>query len=172
MKAAVLGVGSPFGDDRLGWEAVAALRREPAFAGWEARGLVTAEALDRPGIGLVSRLARDGRVVLVDAIRSGARPGTLHHIGLDELLACRASPASSHGIGLADALALARALDQLPARLVIFGVESGEPPDACLSAPVRAALPGLVRAILDHLLAELQFPRTHDGSTVLRPLEP
>ena len=110
----VVGVGSPFGGDRAGWAVVARLG--------ELDG-VRVEALDRPGPGLLNVLEGATAAVIVDAVRSDAVPGTLHRLTrLDQLPA--ASPASSHGLGLAEALALGERLGQLPPWVVI-GVEAG-----------------------------------------------
>lgn len=154
VSTLVLAVGSPFGDDRLGWEVLAALRRDSGFAAWEACGLVSAEALDRPGAGLVHRIAGAHRVVLIDAVRSGAAPGTMHRLDAGAIER-HVTPASSHAIGLGDALALTRALGQEPARLVLFGVEIGDGAGSDLSNPVRAAMPRVVRTVIRHLAEEL-----------------
>ena len=63
-------------------------------------------------------------VVLVDAVRSGAAPGTIHVFdvraaGLPE----SASWSSSHSLGVADAVTLATRLDRLPHTLLIYGIE-------------------------------------------------
>ena len=63
---------------------------------------------------------------LVDAVSSGAEPGTVHRLDASE----RALPpdlfrASTHHVGLAEAVELARALGRLPARTVVFGIEGG-----------------------------------------------
>lgn len=70
-------------------------------------------------------------VVLIDATRSGASPGTLRVIEVTD----RSSPAgpslhdggdgptSTHGLGLVDVWRLARAVGQAPQRVVLIGVE-------------------------------------------------
>ncbi len=64
------------------------------------------------------------RVVLVDAVRSGAAAGAIlrvdvHGGGFRQEHAWY----SSHSLGLADAVALGRRLNRLPPSLVIFGIE-------------------------------------------------
>ncbi len=75
---------------------------------------------------LLNLWAGERRVVLVDAMSTGAAPGTVH------VLACRqgrwASPppspaASTHGLGIAEAIALGIAVDDVPDELVLVGVE-------------------------------------------------
>jgi hydrogenase maturation protease len=89
-----------------------------------------------------------GAVIVVDAIRSGAAPGTL--LRLDANAARVPAPAgpSSHGFGLAEAIEFGRTLRRLPPVLVVHGVEAADvTPGAGLSPAVAAALPALVDAV-------------------------
>lgn len=81
-------------------------------------------------------------VVVVDAVRSGAQPGTVTRTVLaEEPLATRTGAAGTHGMGVAEAVELARALDRLPATLVLVGVEAdGLEVGAQPSGPVAAAV--------------------------------
>ena len=64
--------------------------------------------------------------MVVDAVRSGAAPGTVHRfdVGSGPLPAALRSSASTHLLGLAEALELARALGRLPARVTVYGIEA------------------------------------------------
>jgi hydrogenase maturation protease len=65
--------------------------------------------------------------------------------------AVRQSPgsASTHGLGICDAIGLAEALGRLPQRLVTFAVEAADIGyGAGLSGAVAACLPDLIRAVL------------------------
>ncbi|MEF8794679.1 hydrogenase maturation protease [Thiohalorhabdus sp.] len=111
MTGLVLGVGSPADSDRVGWQVVEGLAAEG-----EAR--VRLEALDRPGPGLVSAVTGADFAVIVDAVRSQACPGTLHRLtAIDQLPV--PSSTSTHGFGVAEALALGERLEQLPPWVVI-----------------------------------------------------
>ncbi|SPE26206.1 Ni,Fe-hydrogenase maturation factor (hyh operon) [Burkholderiales bacterium] len=119
-KLRIIGVGSAAGDDQAGWLVVQALRRTPLAqrCGRGTRML----ALDRPGVQLISQLEGADAVILIDAIRSGAAPGTIHRI--DDLARIEADLlVSCHGLGLAATLELARALDVMPATLLLYGIE-------------------------------------------------
>ena len=73
--------------------------------------------------------AFEGRacVVLVDACRSGAAPGTLHRFDVTrDVLPGFLRSVSSHAIGLAEAVALARALEMLPASCTIIAIEGAD----------------------------------------------
>jgi hydrogenase maturation protease len=142
----IIGVGSPFGDDRLGWVAGESLRRSPVLNDLEPWRIVIS-ILDRPGTMLLAHWQDAGMVIVIDAVRSGALPGTCFRFDAGEW-AVSGLPASSHGFGVAAALELARALGDLPSRLLVRGVEI-EP--SCsgfgLSRAVARVLPAFVREI-------------------------
>ena len=133
----ILGIGSPFGADRVGWEAVELLRVEPALA--RAR----LEVSDRPGAGLLTLLQGVDTAILIDAVLSDSRPGTLHH--LDPATLARGTRTSNHGFGVADALALGRVLGNLPPRLHLLGISAAGDHPPVLDA---GALVALVLAML------------------------
>ncbi len=90
------------------------------------------------------------RVVVVDAVITGrGRPGTIHVLqaGTEPLPAV--SHASSHGIGLAESIELARSLRLLPADVRLIGIEAGSlEPGSDLTTEVRAAIPQAVVQVL------------------------
>lgn len=93
-----------------------------------------------------SRLA----ILLDAALCVPAHPGRIHRstvIGVD-------GPAStsSHGLGVPEAVELARVLDRLPERLVVLTVEAADTGyGSGLSPLVEAAVPALVAAVLAEL---------------------
>ncbi len=142
----IIGVGSPFGDDRLGWAVAEALQRSSAVKAVES-GRVVISILDRPGTLLLAHWQDADIVIVIDAVRSGALPGTCFRFDAGEWTVS-GLPASSHGFGVAAALALARALGDLPSRLLVRGVEIDP---SCrgfgLSRAVACVLPAFVREI-------------------------
>jgi hydrogenase maturation protease len=172
----LVGVGSPDrGDDAIGPEVIALI------AEWVAGGSMGVHAPGRrpfslpAGTQVLSRsdptrlidvLADADLAVIVDAVRTGGPPGTVHVLqaGADQpgppAAGTGAAP-GTHGIGVGDALALARALGRLPERVVIVGVEAerfemGTPP----SAAVQAALVPAARAALHALGHDAPFDVT------------
>lgn len=119
----VFGLGSPFGDDAVGLLVIEALSARPQFA-----GRVRFHALDRPGTRLIPLLQAATEAILIDAVSTGAPPGTLHFLSPHHLRHAEQGPASSHGLGLAQTLSLAAAMGALPAQLEIWGIEMGQPP--------------------------------------------
>ena len=141
----IIGVGSPFGDDRLGWVAVETLQRSAALAA-AGGGSISFAVLDRPGALLLAHWHDADRVIVVDAVRSGAPPGTRHRLEPGKWAATES--VSSHGFGLASALELARALGDLPPHLVLYGIEIDPTCSGfSLSEPVRRSLPDLIQEI-------------------------
>lgn len=63
-------------------------------------------------------------VWLVDAASSGTKPGSVHRLDANEgELPSQLFRASTHQIGLAEVVELARAMRRLPPRLVVYGIE-------------------------------------------------
>ncbi len=63
-------------------------------------------------------------VMLVDAVRSGAPAGSIHRLDAREApLPTGFFHYSTHAFSLAEAVELARSLDQLPPHLVVYGIE-------------------------------------------------
>ncbi|WP_245905939.1 hydrogenase maturation protease [Mycolicibacterium palauense] len=84
--------------------------------------------------------------VLVDAVVSGAVPGTVTRRAVDELH--DAAAVSSHGMDIASMVRLGRALDRLPAELMVITVEAADTGHgAGLTPAVAAAVPDAVRAV-------------------------
>jgi hydrogenase maturation protease len=92
-------------------------------------------------------------VVVVDAVRSGAAPGTQHRVDAgDGPLPRELGLASTHALGMADALELSRALGRAPGRVVVFGLEGAAFGVGDEMTPAVAdALDGLVAAVLAEL---------------------
>jgi len=137
-RTRIIGIGTPFGDDRAGLELAGRLRAAPPR---DSEVLAT----ERPGVELIDLLAGADAVLVLDAVRSGAPPGTIHDLALDDLPQPGVA-VSSHGIGIADTLALARALGGLP-RGRFVGIEAGRGGPALgaeLSVEVALALPAAV----------------------------
>jgi hydrogenase maturation protease len=148
MNALVVGLGHPDrGDDAVGLIAAREVmaRREAEQGPATVRVLVAESGL----VAVLEELAHTDRVVLLDAVRSGGTPGTIHRIDLNADALPRATTTSSHGMDVAAAIELARTLGWLPPLAVLLGVEIGE---VGIGAPmhpdVRAAIPRLVERAL------------------------
>lgn len=133
----VAGIGSPFGADRAGWQAVEVWRAGPGAARFDA---VDCVFWDRPGTALLPEVSDRSRVVLVDALAGGGKPGTVHRFTALEPLRAEHRPLSSHGVGLAEALALAAALGDLPEQWTVLAVAADPDGDVPPLDPAVAAI--------------------------------
>ncbi len=143
----IVGIGSSFGEDCLGWNAVDAIECSGILAPYPAEWVKTFRCSE-PMAGLLPLLEDAGAAILIDAMQSGAPPGSLCRVDTDSL-APHAGQVSSHGMGVCESLALARALDILPRTVVLYGIEMTRPETGDESAFV--AIPALLAAIADDL---------------------
>jgi len=92
------------------------------------------------------RAAED--VVVIDAVVTGAPVGTIHVWDAAQPPVFITSAASTHGLGLAQAIELARVMNSLPPRLRIYGIE-GEcfETGATVSPDVDRAVEEVVRRV-------------------------
>lgn len=102
---------------------------------------------------LVLAWSSDRDVVVVDALISGREPGTI--VELDGMsndqqkVAVTTSLSSSHGFGLAEAVALAERLQRLPRSLTILAVEAQQfEPMTEMSPAVATTVDSVVERIL------------------------
>jgi len=143
IRVCILGIGSPSGDDQAGWLTVDAL----AACGVHADRELAIEKLDRPGAHLISLLENAGWVILVDAMQSGDQPGRIKRFDQNAWQGY-AHGLSSHGLGVLDALSLARELGKLPPRIDLYGIEIAMAgPGDQMSVEVHAAAQQLARRI-------------------------
>lgn len=106
---------------------------------------------------LLNELGRYERLILVDAVRGGGRPGQLYRLEIHSggALEGALSPVSLHEFGVAEALEQARALGILPRRVVLLGMEPARiEPGMELSAEAARALPALVELVRAEALAD------------------
>jgi hydrogenase maturation protease len=118
IPAIVIGVGNEYRhDDGAAIEVIKRLRRRHL-----------------PGVSLVITDGEPSRLIdlwesaelamVIDAIRTlGSDPGRIHQFTVDEAVADPGTSASSHGLGLGEAVELGRALGRMPQRLIILAIE-------------------------------------------------
>ncbi|GAA3541588.1 hydrogenase maturation protease [Kribbella ginsengisoli] len=151
-RAVVIGVGNEYRrDDGIGPALIAAL---------EDRWLPGVSLIRSDGepVRLIEDWAGASLAVVVDAVLcEPSSPGEIHQTEVclqqpDGAKAPGTHSAGSHSLGIPDALRLARALDRLPHRLIVYAVEAADTSLGTeLSAPVAAALPRLTEAVVQVL---------------------
>lgn len=144
VELLIIGVGNEYrGDDGAGLIVARKLKERLADS---------AQVLEQGGDGaaLMEAWGGVGTVILIDAMVSGAAPGTIRRF--DAI--ARPIPrgyfrVSTHAFGVAQAIELARAMGSLPTRLIIFGVEAKNFAAGCgLSAEVEKATDEAVMRLL------------------------
>jgi hydrogenase maturation protease len=95
------------------------------------------------GLALLGQLSGRRALIIVDALKKGAAPGTVYRLTLPELREVSPGRASSgHESNAGELLAAAELLDELPDRLFVVGVEPEKVTTGVgLSAAVQEALP-------------------------------
>jgi hydrogenase maturation protease len=142
----LIGVGNAdAGDDAVGLVVLAAL------AAGELPDGVQLTRIEGDTVALLDAFERaSAAAVLIDAVRSGSAPGTIHRAeaGTAPLPALLRRGSSTHAIGVAEAIELARVTERLPPRVVLYGVEGARfEAGAGLSGAVAAVVPELVRRV-------------------------
>ena len=155
-RALVFGIGSvDRGDDAVG--VIVADQVREAVTGSE--GDWVKVVVHEDPTALLEALDGTDVAVIIDAVRSGAEPGTVTRFDMGRhdppLAADRgAGVAGTHGLGLAAVIDLARALGRLPSRVVLVGIEADDfGHGRGLSDPVRESVPDA----LEHVLGVLDL---------------
>jgi hydrogenase maturation protease len=148
----VIGVGNAWrGDDAVGLQAVRRLRDRlgPSVEVIEAEG---------NGLAILDLMEGIDHIILIDAVKGGGRTGTTVRLDLStESRWGTVAPCSTHAMGIADAIDLARALGRLPKQLILYGIEIE-------SIDSGASLSGSVREGLDSVVEQVyQEARGHDA---------
>jgi hydrogenase maturation protease len=148
-----------------------------AFRGDDGAGLAVAKQLNQLGVevstcpggsaDLLEAMSGAEEVLVVDAVITGAPAGTIHQ-WRDGIPEFQSDSFTSHALGVAEGIALARMLGRLPKRLHLYAIEaktfevSGE-----LSDEVRQAADELAHCIAD--LVSLEHRRSRFPEKFVRP---
>jgi hydrogenase maturation protease len=96
-------------------------------------------------------------VILINATLSGAEPGTLYRIdAVTQPLVSTWWRCATPAFGVAEAIEVARVLHELPARLLVYGIEGA-------SFSTGATLSNAVARVIPDVLSQLR----HDIATIL-----
>jgi len=158
----VIGLGNRLrGDDAVGPVVVDALQPELRARQIDAELLVGRfDAMD-----LTNAWRNRAAVHVIDAFRSTEPPGSIRRIAIGpgaDLGALRQA-ASTHALGLREAIGLAGTLQDLPGSLTVWGISAESfGTDQPLSPAVDQAVPELVRAVLAELSGNRAAPQQAD----------
>jgi hydrogenase maturation protease len=150
-RTVVVGIGNRLrGDDAAGVVAAEQLRaRVPAG--------VEVVSCDEEPSRLMEAWEGAESVLLVDTVSSGEPPGTLHRFDAGgEAVPARTFRSSTHAIGIADTIELARALGRLPRRVRVYGIEAG---GFATGSALTPAVESAVAVLVEDVLADLERER-------------
>ena len=143
----VIGVGNEFRRDDGAGPAVIGRLRDLVPSGVEL--VVT----DGEPTRLIEAWTGAALAVVVDAVRAEpSHPGQVHRFVVDRPGPGTGGTASSHGLGLDDAITLAVALDRMPGRLIVHAIEAADFTQGTgLTPAVAAAVEVAATAILNDI---------------------
>ncbi len=127
--------------------------------GDDAAGILVAERLQQLGIpaatcsgqtaDLIEAWTGADDVIVVDAVATGAPVGSVLTWDAAPAPISVTASASTHGLGVAEAIELARVLGRLPARLRIYGIEARRfEPGSEISPELDSAIEEVVRRVI------------------------
>lgn len=118
MKTLVIGVGNEYrGDDAVGLIVARRIRDDSS-----ARVSVREESGE--GAALMEAWQGIESIILIDAVQAGGAPGMIYRFEAHaEPMPARFFHYSTHAFSVAEAIELARKLEQLPPRLIVYGIE-------------------------------------------------
>lgn len=144
----IIGVGHEFrGDDAVG---LIVARQLKAMC---PDGVAIVEA-QTDGATLIEMWTGAGEVIVVDAVQSGAERGTVHRFDVHQQpMPVQWFGCSTHGFSVAEAIELARTLDRLPPRLIVYGIEGASfEIGHAVSPAVMSSAQALARRLADEIV--------------------
>jgi hydrogenase maturation protease len=148
-RTVVIGLGNPLmGDDGLGLAALARLTDQ-----WSLPADVELVDGGTWGMNLLPVIEDAGRVILMDAINTGAPPGTPQYLSREQLPRYLATKISPHQVDLHDVLALAELRGTLPDDTVAIGAQ---PERVEMIAELTPAVAAQVDGVVARVIAALE----------------
>lgn len=143
----LIGVGNEFRhDDAVGLFILRKLRSQ-------SRTNLSAIEASGEGAALIDLWQNSRTVYLFDAVSSGAESATIHRIDAQQqLVPFKFFNYSTHAFSVAEAVELARSLNQLPTKLILYGVEGKNfAMGIGLSEDVQRAAETVIQQVLSEL---------------------
>lgn len=148
LSTLVLALGNPLmGDDGFGLAVLAELRRNN-----EAQGPLILMDGGTWGMNLLPAIEAAHRLILIDAINTGAEPGAVIRLERSQLPRYFSHKVSPHQVDLREILALAELRGTLPEETVAIGVQ---PESVTLRMSLSPAVQARVPLVTDMVLRQL-----------------
>jgi hydrogenase maturation protease len=151
MSTVIIGIGNPvLSDDSVGLRIARELRHRVIARDVEIVELCTG------GMRLVEAMAGYDRAIVVDAMESGARPGTVHQLDSAGLPMTRGAHSTHHG-GLAEAMEVGRIAGlRIPGEIRVWGIEAADV--ETFSESLTPSVEEAVDTVVEGVLRSLQEP--------------
>lgn len=95
------------------------------------------------------------RVIVIDAVSSGAPPGSIHRLDASNPIPSKFFSCSTHNFGIAEAIELSRTLNQLPEHFLLYGIEGKTfQPGEILSSEIESKIELVANEIFQYLSSE------------------
>lgn len=151
-KVLVIGIGNPYRSDDAAGLIVARRIKE--------RTPDHVEVIEESGDGaaLMEAWKDSDKVVLIDAVSSGQKPGTVYRFDAGTRpIPTKFFHYSTHAFSVVEAVELARAFNRLPAQLIIYGIEGKNYESGFeLSPEVESSVKEVVDRVIQEITALLQ----------------
>ena len=148
MSVCVIGVGNPYrGDDAVG------LLIARQLAERDIQSTIVAE-VGGDATELMDAMGKAPAVIIVDAMQSGTKPGTVHRFDAGtNALPDSLFRSSTHAISVGEAIELCRALNRLPRHVIVYGIEGVRfEPGSHLSSEIS----GVLNETMERVFNEIQ----------------
>jgi hydrogenase maturation protease len=164
LRFKVFGCGDEFaGDDGVGIEIVRRLLTQ--------RPGSEIQELPQAGVEIVDLFDSDHPLIFIDAVKSGAPGGTVHLTALpsDSIAGRSLRSITGHGWGLAEAIAIARALSRHIPPLWLIGIEIAETSAGRTLSPAVARAADFVSERFDSIVTSLEIGGQQSAPALLLP---
>ncbi|MBU0529291.1 hydrogenase maturation protease [bacterium] len=155
-KLKVIAVGNDlYGDDGIGNAVLRVLEQMPEMKEVELIDGAT------DALGLIDHFSDTDHVIIVDAAHMGEKPGTVKVFSKEEVkLQIEMDHLSVHGISLAETFDIAQAVDSLPEKITIIGIE---PQNIGISQNLSAVVMQSIPEVVSNIITLTQLNNSLSG---------
>ena len=143
----VIGIGNEYAQDDAAGLLVARKLRE------QVRDNIRVIESGGEGASLMEAWKGAFSAIVIDGVRSGAEPGSIYRFDAHQkALPVQPFRGSTHAFGLYEAIELSRSLNQLPQRLIVYGVEGQNfTAETNVSGAITQAVTAVTRSIIEEI---------------------
>jgi hydrogenase maturation protease len=115
---------------------------------------VNVEVLDggTAGLDLVDFIAGRKKLIVIDAVKAGDKPGTIYRLTEKNLAIKPKAIMSFHEVDLLDAIHMSIVMDEKPEEIIVIGIEPKDMSDGLeLSPEIEERLPRIIEVVMKEL---------------------